>query len=332
VIPSTAHTNCTHPAFYCSLRIRKPTPVPAGLRRLQSLLIARRRLWVSTFSVEPPPSPQRVPAHIISPSPPHPIIPTTDHTIFAVYHRDSAATIIPDSGATHILIRESDADILHSATPYPPYTGRPQFEVASRQFISPIATGVLHFPDSAVITQAYVFRDTDLADNLFGIASLLQQRYTDSAFTIYSPHYVLRLYGSKASLSNTWRFSPTARSLSTHHIMSCCTVPNLRSPIHGDSYFRNIRNVACRRSFGTNDTPSWFSLPMLRLNHPHSDLTFRNAVHRGWLHNYSNLTRVRVRVRVVRPQLLDWLTIPLSKSVARSSTCVFTRFATVSIK
>jgi hypothetical protein len=117
-----------------------------------------------------------------------PAIPTIDHKIFAVYHRESAATLIPDSGATHILIRETDADIFQSTTPYPPHTRRPQFEVANRQFISPIATGVLRFPESTVTTQAYVFRDTDLADNLFGIAPLLHQGYTatftDSAFTM----------------------------------------------------------------------------------------------------------------------------------------------------
>ena len=140
------------------------------------------------------------------PYPPQPSLLSTTKSSPSI----TANLLIPDSGANHILIRETFADILHSTTPYPPHTRRPQFEVANRQFISPIATGVLQFPESTVTTQAYVFRDTDLADNLFGIAPLLHQGYTatftDSALTIHSPHHVL-LYGSKAPHSNTWRFS-----------------------------------------------------------------------------------------------------------------------------
>jgi hypothetical protein len=62
--------------------------------------------------------------------------PTTNYHIFAVYNRDTAVSFIPDSGATHILIRDSDAHILHSTTNFAPHTRRPQFEVANRQFIA----------------------------------------------------------------------------------------------------------------------------------------------------------------------------------------------------
>ena len=220
-----------------------------------------------TFSDDPPLSPQRVPEAVSLTIPP-PTIPTIDHKIFAVYHRESAATLIPDSGATHILIRETDADILHSTTPYPPHTRRPQFEVANRQFISPIATGVLQFPESTVTTQAYVFRDTDLADNLFGIAPLLHQGYTatftDSAFTIHSPHHVL-LYGSKAPHSNTWRFSlpkPT----------QCRASAVIRHEQHAEMVLF---------AYATFGSPAYS--------------TFYNAVRRGWLSNYPNLTPEMVR-------------------------------------
>jgi hypothetical protein len=136
--------------------------------------------------------------------------PTTDYHIFAVYQRDTAVSFIPDSGATHILIRESDADILHSTSTFAPHTRRPQFEVANRQFIVPIASGFITFPNTNVTLRAYLFRDHDLADNLFGIAPLLRHGYTptftEHAFALHTSSHVL-LYGTKKPLSNTWRFS-----------------------------------------------------------------------------------------------------------------------------
>jgi hypothetical protein len=71
-----------------------------------------------TPSDDPCPSPQRIPDRADSPTPP----PTTDYHIFAVYQRDTAVSFIPDSGATHILVCEADADILHSVASFPPHT------------------------------------------------------------------------------------------------------------------------------------------------------------------------------------------------------------------
>ena len=134
------------------------------------------------------------------------ISPAIDHHIFAVYQRDTAVSFIPDSGATHILIRESDADILSSVAPFPPYTRRPHFEVANKQFIVPFASGVIAFPNSDVTLRAYIFRDHDLADNLFGIAPLLRHGYTatftENDFALHTSSNIL-LYGTKTPLSNT---------------------------------------------------------------------------------------------------------------------------------
>jgi hypothetical protein len=51
-------------------------------------------------------------------------------------------------------IRESDAEILHSVAPFPPHTRRPQFEVANKQFIIPIASGFIAFPNTDVTLRA----------------------------------------------------------------------------------------------------------------------------------------------------------------------------------
>ena len=114
-------------------------------------------------------------------------------------------SFIPDSGATHILIREADADILHSVAKFPPHTRRPQFEVANGQFIVPIASGFITFPNTDVTVRAYLFRDNDLADNLFGIAPLLRHGYTatftDNDFALHTASNVL-LYGTDPTLGD----------------------------------------------------------------------------------------------------------------------------------
>jgi hypothetical protein len=114
--------------------------------------------------------------------------PHFDYHIFAVYNRDTAVSFIPDSGATHILIRDFDAHILHSTTNFPPHTRRPQFEVADGQFIVPIASGFITFPDTDITLRAFIFRDNDLADNLFGIVPLLRHGYTATSGTLRFPH------------------------------------------------------------------------------------------------------------------------------------------------
>jgi hypothetical protein len=103
-----------------------------------------------TPSEDPPPSSQRTLNHAAPPV----TSPTTDHHIFAVYQRDTAISFIPDSGATHILIRESDAEILHSVAPFPPHTRRPKFEITNKQFIIPIASGFIAFPNTDVTLRA----------------------------------------------------------------------------------------------------------------------------------------------------------------------------------
>ncbi len=137
-----------------------------------------------------------------------PITPSTHH-IFAVF-RQNTAHFIPDSGATHILVRASDSDVLDSITHYTPSHRRPHFEVANGASITPIASGFLRFPQTTVTVRAFIFDDEDLSNNLFGLAPLIQQgctaTFTNTDFTIQTPHHVL-IYGTKSTTSNTWWFS-----------------------------------------------------------------------------------------------------------------------------
>jgi hypothetical protein len=74
----------------------------------------------------------------------------------------------------------------------------------------PIASGFITFPGVDITLRAFIFRDKDLADNLFGIAPLFRQGYTatftENYFALHTPDNIL-LYGTKAPHSNTWRLS-----------------------------------------------------------------------------------------------------------------------------
>jgi hypothetical protein len=176
--------------------------------------------------------------------------PTTDYHIFAVYHRNTAVSFIPDSGATHILIRDSDAHVLHSIMPFLPHTRKPQFEFANGLFIVPTSSGLIRFPGTTVTPRAFIFRDHDLVDNLFGIAPLLRHGYTatftEHDFALHTPEKVL-LYGTKALYSHT--------------------------PIPGDFRCHARKTFAHPPSSATNNTPNRSCLLTPRSGHhptPHS--------------------------------------------------------------
>jgi hypothetical protein len=238
-------------------KISTPPRIVFGAARHQPLWFCPRTRI--TDLLRRPPSITAKGAGLWSVANPHP---TTDDHIFAVYHRNTAVSFIPDSGATHILNRDSDAHILHSIMPFLPHTRKPQFEVANGQFIVPISSGLITFPGTTV-----TLRDHDLLDNLFGIAPLLRHGYTatftEHDFALHTPEKVL-LYGT-TPYSNTWRFS-----LPHPQAFRASTV--IRHEQHAESI------LFAYATFGSPSYP-----------------TFYNAVKRGWLHNYPNLTPEMVR-------------------------------------
>ncbi len=113
-----------------------------------------------------------------------------------------------------------------------------------------------------------MFRDHDLADILFGIALLLRHGYTatftEHDFALHKSSNVL-LYGTKAPLSNTWRFSlPRPKDFRAAAV--------IRHEQHAEMVLF---------AYATFGSPSY--------------QTFYNAVKLGWLHNYPNLTPDMVR-------------------------------------
>ncbi len=130
------------------------------------------------------------------------------HRVFAIYHPFIQFT--SDSGATDIILRKSDSHVLTDYTLYDDPACSPRFDVADGHSIYPLGTGYLRLI-------AYVFSDHDLADNLFGLAPIINlghtATYSSSGLTIRDPRHHVVIYGTK--FDNVWKFSlpkPPTRS------------------------------------------------------------------------------------------------------------------------
>jgi hypothetical protein len=204
-----------------------------------------------------------LPTQLQRSSPPTPTHP--HHRVFTIYRPTIQFT--SDSGATDIILRQSDSHVLIDYTPYDDPAFSPRFDVANGHSIYPLGTGYLRVSSSNLRLIAYVFSDLDLADNLFGLAPIINLGYTatysSSGLTIRDPKHHVVIYGTKHN--KVWKFSlpkPPARAANivVRHEQSAELV------------------LYASASFGS---PTY--------------ATFYNAVNMGWLTNYPDLTPKTVR-------------------------------------
>jgi hypothetical protein len=179
--------------------------------------------------------------------------------------------VTPDSGATDILMKHSDAHCLENYLPY--YSNGeplPQFNVANNHIITPLGTGALPIPRTTLSLTVYVFRDEGLVDNLFSLAPLLNAlegstgTFFSTECSITGPashgHHPIIFYGTKHTTDNIWQCSlpkPASRR--------ACTV--VRHETHAEIVLY---------------ASAVFGNPTFK--------TFANAVRKGWLSNYPDLT------------------------------------------
>ena len=244
-------------------------------------------LSVHNTAHQPPTPPPRVPLINFHPH-------DTIHRIFTVFSSDVVFT--SDSGATDILIRSCDAHILTQYTPYTDSTSPPGFDVANYNQIFPIAHGKLTIPNTNIMLDAFVFHDDDLHSNLFGIAPLTQHglsaTYTAtdlqiSAPTTHGPKTII--YGVKNRNANVWRFSlPKTRRTTASNVV--------RHEQHAELV------LYASATFGSPTTK-----------------TFYNAVAKGWLTNYPNLTAAMIRKNQPHSPATALGHISIARSGIRSS-------------
>ena len=193
----------------------------------------------------------------------------THHRLFTVFRPTVRFT--PDSGATDILIRESDSYILQSRQDFTLSDHPPGFAVANNSLIYPTAIGQLHLPATTIYLDAFVFSDHDLADNLFGLAPLVNQgltaTFSNTKVSFDAPTSSgsrTILYGTKNPTDNVWYFS---------------------LPQHPHKAFPVVRN----------ETQAEIALyAMASFGHP-SFRAFHRAVQLGYLSNYPDITACMLR-------------------------------------
>ena len=193
----------------------------------------------------------------------------THHRLFTVFRPTVRFT--PDSGATDILIRESDSHILQFRRNFTISDSPSGFAVANNSLIYPTAIGQLHLLATTIYLDAFVFSDHDLADNLFGLAPLVNQGLTATfsstevsfdAPTSSGSRTIL--YGTKNPTDNVWHFS---------------------LPQHPHKAYPVVRY----------ETQAEIALyAMASFGHP-SFRTFHRAVQLGYLSNYPDLTACMLR-------------------------------------
>jgi hypothetical protein len=126
-------------------------------------------------------------------------MPPNDHRVFTVYRPQITST--SDSGATDILVTHRASSKLTDYKPYTHNSSRPGFSIANQSTIYPIATGQLHISHTTVSLTAYVFHDSDLSDNLFGLAPLINLGYTatysQTGISIDDSTHHTVIYGTK---------------------------------------------------------------------------------------------------------------------------------------
>ena len=200
--------------------------------------------------------------------------------MFTVYRPDSI-TFNPDTGATDILIRQQDSTILTHLVYYTNAEPAPAFHVANHTSIYPTAVGRLHIPNTDINLTAYVFPDDDLADNLFGLAPLLNHGCT-ATFTQHdcsvsgpaaSGHPII-LYGTKSPFANAWQFSlPKPHPHHAHQVIHHETHAELvlfASAVFGNPTVKTL-SKALRLGWLSNYPD--LTCKMLTANKPHSPAT-----------------------------------------------------------
>ncbi len=256
---------------------------------------ALRRNKGGTVSQHPPPQQIRTHSH----TPTHLI----HHQVFTVYRPSIQFT--SDSGATDIILHQSDSHVLINYTHYDDPSCSPRFDVANDHSIYPLGTDYFCLPSSNLRLVAYVFSDHVLADNLFGLAPIINlgysATYSSSGLTIRDPNHHVVIYGTK--YDNIWKFSlpkPPTRSANivVRHEQSAELVLYASASFGSPSYanFYHAANMGWFTNY-PDLTPK-----MIRQNKPHSPAT-----------GLGHTTTSRSSVRFTRPR-------PTSHDTTASST------------
>jgi hypothetical protein len=205
----------------------------------------------------------------------------------AVVGPSKVVLAVPDSGASHILIRQSDAHILqdvHFTDPHhPPYA---VLKAANNSELTAIGRGTLKL--AGLTAPAFIFRDNQLAANLLGLAPFCDLGcvavFKKQNFQLFRhPRAAPIMAGIRTPNQSLWEIAiPTA--IMTDHIPPPSTM--------------NRQGVYVEANFASNlDNKSYVRFVHACLGYP-APTTFLKAVSRGYINGpqqFSRLTQKMVR-------------------------------------
>jgi hypothetical protein len=121
--------------------------------------------------------------------------------------RTKLVTAIADTGASHVLLRASDAHVLGDVAYTPPHeTPYAVWKAANGSDMAAIGHGVLRV--GSLNLPAFVFQDKDLASNLLGVAPFSNHdctaTFTPTTFHISERNGIPILTGQRESGSSLW--------------------------------------------------------------------------------------------------------------------------------
>ena len=196
-----------------------------------------------------------------------------------------SVTAIADSGASHVLIRASDAHILHnkevSANPKNPYA---VLKAANHATITAIGRGTLLVQHLAVT--AYIFRDSDLANNLLGLVPFANlgcsTTFRPKSFHITHRNRTPVITGRRESVSALWTVSLTSNQ--TPHQSDGIPPPS-----------RSVGIYVEANAITLQDNASYVKFVHAALGYP-SPSTFLNAVRSGFITGSDQFPRLTTKM------------------------------------
>ena len=209
-----------------------------------------------------------------------------------------AVWAIADSGASHILIRKADVDVLTSAEYTPTkYAPVAVLKTANGAPLAAIGQGILTI--GSLRLPAYVFKDSDLMNNLLGVAPLADRNCTavfgPSSFQVYrndGPRPLLS--GTRDSSQSLWLVNLSAV---THQLPESDGIPPPH-PVRATGVGGPTRGIYMEANHvARHDNASYVRFIHACLGYP-APTTFLRAVTAGYImgtHQFPRLTAKMVR-------------------------------------
>jgi hypothetical protein len=212
----------------------------------------------------------------------------------AVSRRNTQLLAVPDSGASHILVRSSDAHILHNVEfTQPNQQPYAALKAANNTELVAIGRGMLRL--AGLQPTAYIFNDNDLAANLLGLAPFCDLGCTavfkKHTFHLFRPNQVTPIMTGRRKQGVSLCTVEIPKPFGSDHIPP--PAPHYRNGVYIEANYASKLDAA-----------SYVKFVHAALGFP-APTTFLNAVSRGYINGPNQFERLTTKM--VRKHMLNSL-------------------------